>query len=389
MSLRAEVSSLPRPVWVLFAGTLVNRLGGFVLFFLILYLRQKGYSVPQAGLALSAYGVGGVAAAFIGGHLADRIGRRNTIVVSMFLSSATVLALSQEQALSTVVVVTALTGLSAELYRPAASALVADLTAPGERVTAFAVYRIAVNLGVAVGPAMGGFLVDRSFFSLFVIDAVTSALFALIALFALPNTRGEPATGGKPRGSVRVILEDRGFLVFLAASLLGSIVFMQFNGTLPLQIRAHGFPNSLYGIMMSINGALVLIFELPLSSLTRRRPAPGVMALGLLLIGLGFSLTGANASPVALIVAVIVWTSGEIVFVPVAAAYVANIAPGDMRGRYQGMWAGTWSASHILAPALGTAVFAVSPPLLWSLCAATGLVAAMVMLAVAPARAHN
>jgi MFS family permease len=163
-------------------------------------------------------------------------------------------------------------------------------------------------------------------------------------------------------------------------------VFTQFNSTLPLQIRAHGFPNSLYGIMMSINGLMVLIFELPISSFTRRRPAPRIMALGLLLIGLGFSLTGANASPIALIVAVIVWTSGEIVFVPVAAAYVADIAPGDMRGRYQGTWAGTWGLSNVLAPALGTALFAASPALLWSLCAVTGFTAAMIMLA-APARA--
>jgi len=88
---------------------------------------------------------------------------------------------------------------------------------------------------------------------------------------------------------------------------------------------------------------------------------------------------------VALIVAVGVWTLGEITFVPVAAAYVANIAPGDMRGRYQGTWAGTWGASHVLAPALGTALFAVSPGLLWSLCAVTGFTAAMVMLAGVPA----
>ena len=154
----------PRPVWVLFIGTLINRFGGFVLVFLILYLTRNGYSPAQAGLAVSAYGIGAVAASMVGGQLADRIGRRNTIALSMFAGAAAILALQQAHGLVSIVGWTALVGLTAEAYRPAASALLADLTLPAQRVTAFAWYRMAINLGAAIGPvrsasaALGGIL---------------------------------------------------------------------------------------------------------------------------------------------------------------------------------------------------------------------------------------
>lgn len=384
MSLRAEVSSLPRPAWVLFGGTLVNRLGSFVLFFLILYVKQKGYSATMAGLALSTYGVGGVLASLAGGYLADRIGRRNTISISMFTTAAIMMALSRADGFIAIAALTALLGLSAELYRPAASALLADLTEPRARVTAFAVYRIAVNLGVAVGPAMGGLLADRSFTLLFAVDAATSALFGVIALVALPAVSLHAEAELERRSSWPVIRADRGFVMFLLASLLGGAVFMQFNGALPLQVRALGFSNSTYGLMMSINGAIVLLCELPLTSITRTHSARRVMALGLVLIGVGFAMTGMRASLGFLVASVVVWSLGEIVFVPVAAAHVANIAPVDMRGRYQGAWAVMWGVSHILAPAVGAALFDVNPALLWPLCAVAATSAALIVLASPP-----
>jgi len=369
---------------VLFGGTLVNRLGSFVLFFLILYVKQKGYSATMAGLALSTYGVGGVLASLAGGYLADRIGRRNTISISMFTTAAIMMALSRADGFIAIAALTALLGLSAELYRPAASALLADLTEPRARVTAFAVYRIAVNLGVAVGPAMGGLLADRSFTLLFAVDAATSALFGVIALVALPAVSLHAEAELERRSSWPVIRADRGFVMFLLASLLGGAVFMQFNGALPLQVRALGFSNSTYGLMMSINGAIVLLCELPLTSITRTHSARRVMALGLVLIGVGFAMTGMRASLGFLVASVVVWSLGEIVFVPVAAAHVANIAPVDMRGRYQGAWAVMWGVSHILAPAVGAALFDVNPALLWPLCAVAATSAALIVLASPP-----
>src|SRR3954471_17650278 len=176
-SLWEDLRALPRPAWVLFGGTFINRFGSFVLAFLVFYLTSRGYSPAAAGLALSAYGIGSMAAALAGGQLADTIGRRNSIALSMFSSATTMLALSQATAIGPMIALTALAGFTAELYRPASAALVADLTPTGRRITGFAMYRLAVNAGVAAGPAVAGFLAQHSFFWLFLGDALTSVIY--------------------------------------------------------------------------------------------------------------------------------------------------------------------------------------------------------------------
>jgi MFS family permease len=173
---------------VLFGGTFVNRLGTFVMPFITLYLTQpeQGYSVPQAGLALAMYGIGGVAAQFLGGWLADRIGRRNAIGFSMLGASVITLALWQASSLLVIYALMLLLALVAEMHRPAASALIADLVPSKQRVTAFAVFRLAINVGWAFGLTLGGLLADASFSYLFVGDAATSAAFGW-SLIALPH----------------------------------------------------------------------------------------------------------------------------------------------------------------------------------------------------------
>ncbi|HEY8132931.1 MAG TPA: MFS transporter, partial [Thermoanaerobaculia bacterium] len=127
ISLRENLRALPAPAWILFGGTFINRFGTFVMPFLVLYLTRSGYTIAQAGLAVGAYGGGHIIASMLGGHLADRIGRRNTIALSMFASAAAMLALSQARTFVPILILTCLTGTAAELYRPASSALLIDL----------------------------------------------------------------------------------------------------------------------------------------------------------------------------------------------------------------------------------------------------------------------
>jgi MFS family permease len=134
---------MPPAAWILFGGSFVNRFGSFVLVFLVLYLTDEGFSPAEAGAAVSAYGAGGLGAALLGGWLADRLGRRNTIALSMFSAAATMLALSQARGLAPVVVLSGAAGLTSELYRPASAALLTDLLPPGRRITGFALYRLA------------------------------------------------------------------------------------------------------------------------------------------------------------------------------------------------------------------------------------------------------
>jgi MFS family permease len=385
-TLREGIRSLPGPVWILCAGTFVNRFGSFVAVFLVLYLRSRGYSIAEAGLVVSFYGVGNVVAAGVGGWMADRFGRRNALALSMFSSAATLLALSQARSLPLIIVLTTLAGLTGEMYRPAAAALLTDLTPAGERIPAFALNRLAINLGFAAGPAVAGLLAERSFFLIFLGDALTSAAFGVIALTTLPEgvrvRRGEERKGE----AVRTMLRDRAFLFFLISSVLGAFVYFQSQTTFPLHVRASGLSDSDYGLLISLNGLAIVLFELPLVAITQRFPYRPVLTLGSLLVGLGFALNAVANDLPELALTVLIWTLGEIIYAPVASAYVADIAPEHLRGRYQGAWGLTWGLAYVFAPALGAAIFAWSSDGLWLICGLLGLAAALLLLAARPPR---
>src|SRR5205085_1196026 len=288
-SLTQNLRALPRGAWILFFGTFLNKFGTFVLPFLTIYMTRLGYSAVQAGLAIGAYGIGSLCASFTGGYLADRLGRRKTIVLSMFSAALAMLCLSQAHTLPVIILLSSLAGLTGELYRPASSALLADLVPAGQRVTAFAAYRMSFNAGWAFGPATAGLLAQKSFLWLFVGDAATSILYGVVAWFALPaGVRGMRA-GNAFGETLRVVREDKRFRQVLFASLTIWLVFVQVFSTMSLLVISHGFSPSTYGLLISCNGMLVVLFELPLTTITKRFPARRVMALGYVLIGVGFA----------------------------------------------------------------------------------------------------
>ena len=380
MSLFANQRALPRAAWVLFAGMFINRFGGFVVPFLTLYLTGQGYSPGAAGLAVSAYGLGHLFASMIGGHLADRLGRRETIVLSMFSAAAAMLLLSQAHALPAIIVLTFITGLVSEAYRPAGSALLTDLVRPEQRLTAFAALRVTFNAGFAFGPATAGLLAGFGYIWLFVGDALTSALFGLVALLALPRVAKSHTNGANWLDVLTVVRADKRFQQLLLANFAISLVFMQTASTFGLFITQLRFSPAVYGAVISLNGALIVFCELPLTSFTRRFPARKVMALGYALIGGGFALNYFAHSVPALVACMMIFTLGEMFALPMASAYVADLAPPHMRGRYMGVNGMTWALSLILGPALGMQLLAFSPGALWLVCGVLGSMAALVIL---------
>jgi MFS family permease len=371
--------ALPRPVWILFLGTFLNKFGTFVVPFLTLYLTRQGYSLASAGMAIGAYGVGHLIASLLGGHLADTIGRRKTIVLSMFSAAVAMMLLSQAHSLPVIVVLTALAGLTGELYRPAASALLADLVQPSERVTAFAAYRMAFNAGWAFGPATAGFLAERGYFWLFAGDAATSILFGMVALISLPRgVRSQRCEAGWSE-AVQAFRGDTRFHQVMVASFAIAVIFFQMSSTFGLHVTGLGFSAATYGALISLNGLLVVLCELPLTTITRRFPARQVMAAGYLLVGIGFALNLFAHTVPALAVCMIVFTFGEMVAMPVSAAYTAGLAPAHMRGRYLGAFGLTWACGLIVGPAIGMKLFAFEPSVLWLACGALGGLAAITL----------
>ena len=377
-SLRGNLKALPRPAWILFAGSFLNRFGSFVITFLVLYVTRQGYSPTQAGLVVASYGLGSLPAAAFGGFLADRLGRRETIALSMFGGAASMVALSQAHSLTALFLLSALAGLAAELYRPASGALLADLVPSHRRVAAFGMYRLAINAGFAAGTAVAGFMAERSFTLLFLGDAATSILFGVVVLVGLPRTKsGEHAY--EP-GSLRVIVRDRRFAAFLLVSLIGAFVYFQMEAGLPLHIRDSGLSYAIVGLLLAVNGAGCLLLELPVISVTQRLKARPVIAVGIALTGAGFFLTQFAHSVWPLALTVLVWTLGEVISAPVSSAYVADLAPPSMRGRYTGTHGLTFSLSFVLAPAVGGWLYSMGPEVLFTVCGILGLIAAGIVL---------
>ena len=379
-SLVLSLRALPPTAWILFFGMFLNKFGAFVVPFLALYLTRTGYTLADAGFAIGAYGIGNFAASLLGGHLADTFGRRKTILLSTFSGAAAMLLLSQAHSLPLIIGLAALTGLASELYRPACSALLTDLVAPEQRVTAFAAYRMAFNAGWAFGPATAGFLAARGFFWLFVGDAATTVLFGLVVLLALPRDSGPVRRDVDWREALGVIRHDRRFHQALLAALAIAFVFLQMTSSFGVQVTHLGFSAATYGALISLNGAMVVLCELPLTTITRRFPARRVLATGYVLIGAGFALTAFAHTVPGLVACIITFTLGEMTAMPVASAYISNLAPAHMRGRYVGVFGLSWALALIIAPALGLRMLAHNATLLWLGCGGLGLLAATIIL---------
>src|SRR6266498_85221 len=366
-----DLRSLPRTVWILAAGSLINRFGSFVLPFLVLYLRDRQYSAAETGAALALYGAGKIAAGPSGGYLSDRLGPKATTALSMFAGATAMLALwlSAELLGPREVDFAAFSaGWASELYRPAVTALIAGSAAAGPaQVTAFAVYQLATNVGLALGPAVGGIVARHSFAPLFIGDAATSLAWGALALAA--RTRDAP-----------VILRDGAFLRFWTAGLLTNVVLFQAQVTLPLWMTAHRYPSSAYGVLLALSAVLTACFQLPLTAVTPRSPAWIVVAIGSRRAGAGFGMLALGASWPVLILSVLLWSGCDLVAWPVAGAWVAAHAPAGLTGRYAGARSLTFGLGLALAPVVGTTLYTMEPRVLWLSCLALGATSALLLL---------
>jgi len=372
--LRDQFRALPPSAWILFGGTFINRFGSFVIPMLTIYLTRHGYSIAQAGLAMGVYGVGHLIASSAGGHLADRIGRRNTIVISMFSSAAAMLALSQARSYPLIVVCTMFAGATTELYRPASYALIGDIVPDEHRVIAFGLYRFAVNLGMAVGPATAGFLADRSFLFLFIGDAATSVAYGFIAMLLLPQGLKTYQKEERSGEAVRSAFGDSRVVWFLGAAVLAACVDFQMTSTLALHVTSLGFRPVVYGAMISLNGLLIVLFEIVITARVQHLDPQRVIAVGYLLNGIGFALSGFARTIPALMSTVFVWTLAEMLYSPMAGPYLLRIVPERFRGRYMGLLVLMWSIGLIIGPIAGTWLFARNEKYLWISCAVLGVI---------------
>lgn len=387
-SLWQDLRALPGEYWILFSGTLINRFGHFVIPFLAIYLRQQGHGAGVIGLTLSAYGAGSLVAGAVGGYLADRIGRRPTMLLSCAGAALFMMVLSQAKGVPQLVTCTFMTGLLTSMYGPAASALIADLVPPALRVRAFSCQRMAINLGFALGMATAGFMARYSFFGLFVADAASTLLLGVMVLFGVKSRPGIAAAGRTGWSHALGHMKGNGpFQLAVGASFLIGVVFWQLSSSFGLQATGGaGLDERAYGLLMAMNGVIIVLVELPLTSVTRRFSAVRIMAAGYALIGVGMGLNALGATVPLLVASMAILTLGEMISFPISNGYLASLAPDEMRGRYQGVMAMTWSLATMVGPSGGIALYQLSPVCLWLVTGSLALVAAGLMLATAKYR---
>lgn len=383
-----DLKGMPRGVWVLFATTLVNRAGTMVLPFLVLYLtRDLGFTAGQAGAVLGLYGFGALVSAALSGRLSDVLGPMHVIRDSLFATGAILLVFPFARTHSAVVAMTFGLSLAAEAFRPASLAVVADLVTPAQRKPAFALTRLAINLGMSIGPALGGFLATVSFHSLFLVNGTSSLLAGVVLLLALrraPVHRGhtEVEPGGPVELPSRRAWSDSRLLFFLAAVFPVAIVFFQHLSSMPLYlVRDLRLSEIDYGLFFTINTLLIVALEVPINSATAHWPHRRALALGAFLFGAGFGALAFAWDFWSVAATVVIWTFGEMFLFPSLAAYVTDIAPKSRRGEYMGLTQMAISLAFAVGPWAGTAVLArFGGRTLWLASFALGLLATAMML---------
>ncbi len=364
----ALVRRLPPPVPVLIAGTFVNRAGSFILPYLTLVLaREFRLEEKQAAGLVMVYGVGSLVSLVVGGHLTDRLGRRRTLLLSLFGSGALAVAMSAAASVRAFVPLLLVFAFLADLYRPASSAIVSDRLASEDRASGFAALRVAVNLGFAFGMAIGGLLVDWSWRVLFAVDGLTTIAFGAIVLLKIGETR--PSHPGAPKEAIPPAWRDPVFAQVLLASLGFATMVFSFVTVLPLSVtRAAGYPAWVFGALVATNGLIIAAFEVSAVEALRGARRLPVAALGMLLAGIGFGMLGIVRHWAGFLAGMVLWTIGEILTVPQQMAFVSDWAPPEARGRYLGFYGATWSLGVVLNPILMLPLYARLPePLFWPL----------------------
>jgi len=384
---RDALRGLPARVWIVSLGILVNRVGNFLPVFIVLYLTERGYSAGAAGFVLGVAGLGNVLGNALGGYLTDRIGRRSTIVLSTVPTAALTAIVPSVGQFPILVAVVGLIGVTSQIYRPAAAAVLLDSVSTNQqRLAAFAVFRFAMNVGAALGGVIGGLLASTSYTELFLGNAAACLLFGLVVAVLLRDTprprseRSETDTQADKAVGYRQALADRALVRFLVMTLVGEFVYIQSTVGLPLHVSDVGLSARDFGLLIGLNGLVVLVLELPITGAVSRYRPEYVLAIGNLLIGAGLALTGFMNGMVLLAATVLVWSLGEMMSSSVAAAYLGSLTPPRMAGRYQGLYGVAYTIGTGAGPLVGGAVYAIGPWALWTLVAAAGLLAAQLCL---------
>jgi MFS family permease len=381
----------PRDFWMMIVVNFVDRLGGSLLFpFFALYITKRfNVGMTEVGGLFAVFFISSFLGAFPGGALTDRFGRKGIIIFSLIATAFSTLLMGFVNEFQFFLLVAFVSGIFTDVGGPAYEAVFMDVLPEEKRASGFGIRRVAFNLAIVIGPVIGGFVAARSYLALFIIDAIVSAIVALLVFLLIPETKPtapegkvQESTSETFAGYLRV-LRDRRFIAFTLVCLLTWLVYMNMNTTLGVYLRdQHGIPESGYGWLISINAAMVVLLQFPITRRIEKNPPMLMMALGTFFIATGLLLYGFVGTFALFAVAMAILTVGEMVTIPIANAVVAKFAPEEMRGRYNFVYGNSWGISFAVGPFLaGVVMDNYDPNLLWYACGMIGMIAVTGFLA--------
>ncbi|MFF5981198.1 MDR family MFS transporter [Streptomyces olindensis] len=383
-AVRETVSGLPREFWWLWTSTLVNRLGAFVATFMALYLTlDRGYSATYAGLVAALHGLGGVISSLGGGVMADRLGRRPTLLIAQASTAVSVALLGFVRDPVAIAGVAFLVGMASNASRPAVQAMMADIVRPEDRIRAFSLNYWAINLGFAISSMAAGFIAEASYLAGFLIEAAMTMACAILVFLRLPESRPDEtvkaaAVPSDDSVSLGTVLRDGRFMSVVGLSFLVALVFQQGSVGLPVAMGEAGFTPAEYGMAIAVNGVLIVVLQIPVTRFIEHRDPRRLLIVSSALAGYGFGLTAFAGSVGVIALTVCVWTLAEIVNAPTQTGLVVRLSPLHGRGRYQGMYTMSWAVAGLVAPLLsGFVIDRFGAEWLWGSCAVVGTVAGL------------
>lgn len=366
-------NDFPNKFWLVVLTSFIDVIGNTLLFpFFSLYITQKfGVGMTQAGIVLGSFSAFGLIGSMVGGALTDKFGRKSLILFGLVFSAVSTLSLGLVNEFAVLIPLSVVIGLLSNIAGPARQAMVADLLPEDKRQEGFGILRVVANMSWIIGPTIGGFIADRSFFTLFVLDALISCVVALIFFFYIsetkPETTGESESILKTFAGYRVVLKDYAYLAFLFVSMLMGLVYQQLYNSLSVYLRdSHGIHPQGYGFLMSTSAITVIILQFMTTRLIKKKPPFLMMALGVFFYMIGFGMFGFVTAFWLFAAAVVIITIGEMVIMPTASALATNFAPEDMRGRYMAVFGLSWAIPATVGPsAAGLILDNYNPNLLW------------------------
>jgi MFS family permease len=380
----------PRTFWMMILVNFIDRLGWSLLFpFFALYLTKRfGIGMTDVGFLFAVFAVSGFLGAFPGGALTDRFGRKKIIIFSLLTTSFSTLLMGLADSFQLFVVIAFISGIFTDVGGPAYDAVFMDVLPMEKRASGFGMRRVAFNLAIVAGPAIGGFIAARSYFALFILDAIVSSIVALLVFLLIPETKpgrseGTPGeTMAQTFGGYLRVLRDARFMAFVGACFLAWLVYTNTNTTLGVYLRnQHGVPESGYGWLISINAAMVVLMQFPITRRLEKLPPMLTMAFGTLLFAIGMGMYGLVGTYPLFILAMAILTIGEMVAIPIANVVVASFAPESMRGRYNFIYGNSWGVAFGIGPILaGLIMDNYNPNLLWLACGVIGVLAAAIFV---------